>query len=62
MEKTKFDGYKVAIACFVAMFVNLGLLGSTGVFVPNIAKSLNVQPADIGLMLHLLLEEHFYLV
>lgn len=50
MEEKRFSGYQVAIASFIVMFFNLGLLGSTGVFIPHIAKDLGVQPTDIGLM------------
>lgn len=48
--KSDFLGYRVAVASFVVMFLNLGLLGSTGVFIPYISKSLGVEATDMGLM------------
>ncbi|MBP1924755.1 MFS family permease [Sedimentibacter acidaminivorans] len=45
-EKT---GIRVAIGCFVIMFIHLGTLGTAGLFIPQLIKSLNVPVSQVSL-------------
>ena len=54
MEKnTKFSGYKIAVACFVIMFVHMGALGCMGVFMPHIASNNGLEIGRLSLMVSL---------
>lgn len=42
-------GIRVAIGCFMIMFIHLGTMGTAGLFIPQIVKSLNVPVSQISL-------------
>ena len=42
-------GIRVAIGCFMIMFIHLGTIGTAGLFIPQFVKSLNVPVSQISL-------------
>lgn len=50
-ESRKFSGYRVAIACFIVMFMNMGALGTFGVFLAPIAQGNGFEIGALGIML-----------
>lgn len=45
-EKT---GIQVAFGCFIIMFIHLGTLGTAGLFIPQLIKTLNVPVSQVSL-------------
>jgi MFS family permease len=49
-EKQGFAGYRVAIGCFIIMFVHSGMLMTIGVFIPHIVQELNLAVGLVALI------------
>ncbi|WP_312812812.1 MFS transporter [Sedimentibacter sp.] len=49
--KNKYDkiGVGVAVGCFIIMFIHLGTLGTAGLFIPQLIKTLNVPVSQVSL-------------
>ena len=49
--KIKYDkiGIRVAVGCFIIMFIHLGTLGTAGLFIPQLIKSLNLPVSQVSL-------------
>lgn len=42
-------GIRVAIGCFIIMFIHLGTLGTAGLFIPQLIKALNIPVSQVSL-------------
>lgn len=50
MQKTKFSGYRIAVFCFLYVFIHMGALNSLGVFLPELVKNNSFSTTQISLM------------
>lgn len=48
-SKYQKTGIRVAIGCFIIMFIHLGTLGTAGLFIPQLVKSLKVPVSQVSL-------------
>ncbi|MBP2033332.1 MFS family permease [Clostridium algifaecis] len=49
MKKTKFSGYKVAFGALIVLFVHNGIMGTLGLFLPEISTGLKVPISQVSL-------------
>ncbi|MDR1481127.1 MAG: MFS transporter [Synergistaceae bacterium] len=49
-EKQDFAGYRVAIGCFIIMFVHSGMLTTIGLFIPIFAREFTLDPGLVVLI------------
>lgn len=49
--KMKYDKIeiRIAVGCFIIMFIHLGTLGTAGLFIPQLVRSLNVPVSQVSL-------------
>lgn len=48
-NKYQKTGIRVAIGCFIIMFIHLGTLGTAGLFIPQLVKTLKVPVSQVSL-------------